>query len=763
MSLQWKSVRILSEFINQKLGAVYRYHLARSGDWMDAQAQTAETILQAWNWAVGESEPYADLNVWLFRIAVTRSPSMLKNKIEELAADPPQVELNFYALCADQAEQWRGLRSIEADTLALFWFSGLSPEEIGRVIGWPTERVRSVLDRQVPHQAENPLLSDGIQPPGRFVNWLEEQIQQVHPDRNSRVRAQLELQFSRVIYRIRPYARAWVRLLPFLLAAVLVFSGINLTQKQAADQLAAETHSTSSNNGHTELANIKDNVWLVDSAGRILVDDLASGKRTELTDKGFYPLEITDPEYLPLLSPDGKWLVVTLPGGKGTWLVSRDGARLVQLGLGPLRVIWSSDSRTMAHPDPQDARSVWLRDADGKNPRHLVDYEGNVTGLAWSPDGKQLAVLVDAPAKAAQKAVQTNSQIRLVDPFTGRDRHLADIADQEYVISRHPLLWTADSLELWYTPLRIAYRISDGVSLPIVAAPGENGFDLQSLLLGVSNPLWAQISSAEVSPERESLAVSYRNTDGKISILAKYDKDLSGPSRWIKNLGAVGRIAWIAEGKSLLVSQFRDLPGQLQLIDAAGGDARTLAENVTLLGTQTSLIQAGRAVAPEIKTSLLPTNMRIEGWAVVTHPEMGVTFLAPPDWLIWSFQSSGEGLILTNFEMNSMLGFTSLRDGRLWVSVSEYSQKPQNFKTSLESFAQDNPEKASFKEMTLDGFRVYWLKVQEAKDITYQTVWVEGKDRVILFNKLPSTSQFDPAFEQIIQSVHLLAQPTPIP
>ena len=76
------------------------------------------------------------------------------------------------------------------------------------------------------------------------------------------------------------------------------------------------------------------------------------------------------------------------------------GAAHAGIGVGP-RPRWSPDGRYVAflsdRDDPREVEQVWLLDRRGGEPERITNLPGGVSDLAWSPDGRRLALVVSDP------------------------------------------------------------------------------------------------------------------------------------------------------------------------------------------------------------------------------------------------------------------------------------------------------------------------------------------------------------------------------
>src|SRR5207253_7828040 len=91
---------------------------------------------------------------------------------------------------------------------------------------------------------------------------------------------------------------------------------------------------------------------------------------------------------MPHLSPDGRWVAYVRQGR--AYLIGAAGGDERDLGGGGCTV-WSPDSTRLAMCDPSD-RVFILTIADGSR-RDIATANGSNEPTAWSPDGKELALV----------------------------------------------------------------------------------------------------------------------------------------------------------------------------------------------------------------------------------------------------------------------------------------------------------------------------------------------------------------------------------
>jgi dipeptidyl aminopeptidase/acylaminoacyl peptidase len=129
----------------------------------------------------------------------------------------------------------------------------------------------------------------------------------------------------------------------------------------------------------------------------------------------------------PDVDPGGSWIAYSIAEVDAAadknvshiWMTSWDGARMVQLtsrkGESETTPRWSPDGRFLAfisaRDDEKERDQLWLLDRAGGEAKRPTELNGSVVDYAWSPNGKQIALIVldpnpDEEADAAAQAPQ---------------------------------------------------------------------------------------------------------------------------------------------------------------------------------------------------------------------------------------------------------------------------------------------------------------------------------------------------------------------
>ncbi|MGN7832533.1 S9 family peptidase [Pseudoxanthomonas sp. 22568] len=166
------------------------------------------------------------------------------------------------------------------------------------------------------------------------------------------------------------------------------------------------------------------------------------------------------------------------PGDVSAFEVARDGSRIAYLAAdapsaATVAAREAKDDAVLADHPTQFSR-VWLRDLGNGEARALTAPDLQVHDLAWSPDGRRLAMRVSRGTTLNDYWYR--SRVVLIDADTG------ELAKElEARASAHPLQWSPDGTRLLYGHLGEYGMVADvtvhdlGSDRKTVLAPGWNG------------------------------------------------------------------------------------------------------------------------------------------------------------------------------------------------------------------------------------------------------------------------------------------------
>jgi dipeptidyl aminopeptidase/acylaminoacyl peptidase len=292
----------------------------------------------------------------------------------------------------------------------------------------------------------------------------------------------------------------------------------------------------------------------------------------------------------PRLSPDGAWVayVVRTSDTKedrvtgDLWMTSWDGARTVQLTHTPKdsesSPRWSPDNRYLAFLAARggdDAKTqVWLLDRSGGEARPLTKLPGGVGDLAWSPDGKRLALVASDP-----------------DP----DEPAEDAKDKDEKKTKKPIVID----RYWFKQDRTGYlrHLRDHLYLFDLASekaelltPGD--YDEESPAWSPDGRLIAFVSKREGDPDRNE------NSDVFV-IEARVG---AAPQPLTRFEGADSDPRWSPDGETIAFLRggpvkYRDYdPARLAVVPAGGGDALLLAPELDRAASEPHWSPDGRSL-----------------------------------------------------------------------------------------------------------------------------------------------------------------------
>ncbi len=143
---------------------VYRYHLVRSENYLEAQAFTIYTFRQAMKWRQPDpdKERVRVMTIARYQQAHGKRQHLL---IPADQTPPEQEEVQLREQVGRLADAWRKIPRNQADAMALHYFGSLSLAETGEVLGKNAEEIQDLISQGAGLEDELYHLANDIHPP----------------------------------------------------------------------------------------------------------------------------------------------------------------------------------------------------------------------------------------------------------------------------------------------------------------------------------------------------------------------------------------------------------------------------------------------------------------------------------------------------------------------------------------------------------------------------------------------------------------------
>ncbi len=247
------------DLIQETIEPVYRYHLARCEDYLEAQNLTVQSLSSALKWLnAGRATP-ENLLLWIMEIAceqqsdgrrhgtlhprklASTSPSQpISDSAIQDSPFPDQEEILVRNQMAHLSSAWKKLPAKQADALALHYFGGLTPAEISKILHKNETAVENFISREIAFKNELVELADSIHPDKDLLARIQDEPvkQETH--------VQSWLPAWQKLKTWRPAHPAWrrvfmkgTRLAQFGLLSGVLILGFFLIQSQSAGPATA--------------------------------------------------------------------------------------------------------------------------------------------------------------------------------------------------------------------------------------------------------------------------------------------------------------------------------------------------------------------------------------------------------------------------------------------------------------------------------------------------------------------------------------------
>ncbi|MBN1373203.1 MAG: hypothetical protein JW987_14800 [Anaerolineaceae bacterium] len=697
--------KLASEYLGlfeEQIPPLFRYHLARSGDWQTAETLTAETMRLGRDWYAAAGLDGETPGEWLFGLAATLQDQHRRTKnlppLTENGLNPTPDQLEQFAGMAVLAESWRKLPAEKADALALKFFGKLNADEVFLLTGQEEEQIVPLVGAWMGAVGELPGL---VQPVGYFAGHLANSLREETP-RGVKGRPPKR---QRRKLRAEPIWRRFRRVAA-LLVVLFVVAGAALTlwQQVGQERMGGETNRISS---EVSFLPSQDQVIFVNETGQLIRLDLASMKQILLTEQKFFSEGAPAQEQVLSASPDGGWLAVVRPADRATYLLKLDGREQIRLTDHPALLDWAPDGRALAFVDPSAPGRLYYYNLESRSPVQLAEFNGEIRAVAWSPVGVPIAVTVEGSIhKDAQRQMVVPVQIETINPQSGNSRLIFEgERDGANPDGAGVLLWTENGDEVWYPPLFLAVPVKGSPPQRLFSLPGDR-FGIQTQLLNKTNKSRVGlISVASLSPSRESLVLVHDVTSGPSSPMTLQTGQNFERNGWQQEIGVVETLAWTEEEGSLLAARDQRNFNEILRIDARSGQYQVIVERGLLLGTLSELDSIHQHRAPQV--DLAPMSFSSYDGPRVDVPlrPLGISFGLPEGWAAdfsLGDESNGWSLI-TNFRPSDPMGYISMPAEAIMLSVA---REPRSLEDWLED-VQNSGGSGKYSVMATGGLTIH--------------------------------------------------------
>ena len=751
--------KLAAEFLGlfeERIPALFRYHLARSGDWQTAEALTAETMRLGRDWYAAAGLDGETPGEWLFGLAAALQEQHRRTKtlppLTENGLNPTPDQLEHFAGMVALAEAWRKLPAEKGDALALRFFGKLNADEVFLITGLEEEQMAPLVGAWIGAVGELPEL---VQPVGYFGGHLANALREEAP---RRVKGRLPKRQRRAM-RAAPIWRRFRRVAAVLVVLFIAAgAALTLLQRVGKEELSEETGLERSRiSSEVDFPTSQDQVIYVNETGQLIRLDLASMKQILLTEQKFFSEGAPAQEQVLSASPDGKWLAVVRPADRATYLLKLDGWEQIRLADHPALLDWAPDGRSLAYADPSAPGALYYYSLESRSPVQLAEFGGEIRAVAWSPVGAPIAVTVEGNIhKDAQRQMVVPVQIETINPQSGNSRLIfegqRDGASQD---DAGVLLWTDNGDEVWYPPLFRAIPLDGSLPRPLLSQPNDR-YGVQSQLLTKMGVQYGLVSAVSLSPSRESMVVVHDDTSGRAYLMTLLTGQNFERNGWRQEVGVVETLAWTEEGGSLLAARDQRHFNQILRIDARSGQFQVIVERGLLLGMLSEMDSIRQHRAPEAK--LLPPGFSgYDGEMTEARLQpFGISFEIPVGWTAdFSPGDEADGwALITNYKTSDPLGYTSVPPEAIIVSVTRETRSLEDW---LADF-QNSGGAGTYSVMATGGLTIHRFDYKFSDGEIVQAAIIETPDGLIVVHPYNWSTAIWADFGRFLASAQLVQQ-----
>jgi len=401
----------------------------------------------------------------------------------------------------------------------------------------------------------------------------------------------------------------------------------------------------------------------------------------------------------PALSPDG--LRVAFCALNDLWLmtIGERPTRLTRDSFSTVDPAWSPDGRSLCYTSDRAGNpDLWVRDLEAGEERRLTAPPHTAVAGAWSPDGSRISFQ------------NREGATFLVDVGSGDTRQ---VSDPLFAPGRPS--WSPDGNVLTFAALRpSSRRFREGTSqiLTLDLRTGAQAYHqpIASASLstrGYDGPVW--------SPDGTTMAFVVASVLHVVPVDATGSP--TGPARQITD-EVTDAPSWSGDSRSILYLS----SGRLRMVDAGGGEPRTIPLELTWVAAKPSgrvVIHAGRlwdGLGPRLREDV---DIVVDGNRIVeVRPHR-----ADREGLDASALTVVPGLMDMHSHTQALGKFFGSRQGRLWLSFGVTTTRSPGdpaYHAIEEREATDSGDRLGPRYFgtgePLDGARTYYHFMRPVRD-----------------------------------------------
>lgn len=788
------------EFIDlfrETVNDVFRYSLARCGDWQEAQQITRFVFLTAAKlWAQGLNLKIPPKE-WLFQLAVVAQlhHPVFDTTLENASSYPTQQQMGVFAQIQENAEEWKRLPRKQADGLALTLFTSLELDQIASTLGWYPFDTQTNLSKLVSNYSPLRSLRNEITPVGYFVQHLEREVVNLLEQKKPSRALFLQISLWRLEYLHEKLFGFLSKAIPIIVFVSILFwailrlsssSGPFLPFNPAFNSaLMEELPPTSTPTRAFEVTSpmIDDKALYVGWDGSIRMLNLMTEIETILTDPDFYPLPERFPAVPLSISPDGNWLTLYRHNDQSLWLIPTDGSKnTIKVASSQVPFSWSSDSKHLLLGKFHDYRTISDFSLEQGNVVPFSKLPGEVLSVSVSPNNRWIAVMYLSPSGMPSGEVylgllDRSGKKRVV--LTSKNDFQASAA---LFSGDYRLLWTEQSDQLWVPRWRTAYSIDEVLLAEL--EPAESDIPVGQFASVSEMPLWSPPAFQEEQDIAKLVALfgnevylwpEYSRKNERVFLSPNHQKVLilrpiQGESReayltlketnlwdsnvWTNEFPEFDLAYWTADQNYVLLGESSSTPGRIWLLSIEHPqEFEILSNDGILLGTFSFLQWRSKNLASTFPVEAIFASNPVQ------IPAPGVSlgsFLVPVGWQIWIYNDPVPTLSITNFYPTDPIGWIALDPSKVWINI-------QHGEILISSMMQSPPP--DFQ--TVSGIPVYHFSARKETDQTLlnDLYWIYLKDQgtALSINYQPLNTQQKAWVEKIILSFQIENHPAQLP